>query len=334
MTIINPNTTNQTLDNIRRALSDQGRHIIATHIRPDADAACSVTALIEALPEEADIRVLNLAEVSNTASRCGILFPTRATEYYPQEDDSSATLWVLDCSTWDRVAGTVGEYHRSVVIDHHPETDDDIIANDMVKDTKASSTGELILDMLISGMGEVNDLGVCAATRAIIGDTGNLTLPNVTSRTLYVLSWARSQLSDINWNAMQWNFRERSLEAMQAQAKAILNAHQLEDVAFVASSENVLPEARAGLANQLLDIPGVRFSFTVLPDSAGQPYWRCAVRCSPEVSGAAKDVASAFGGGGHACASGCSFSWSEYPTADAAAGAIIRNYWQSLADPE
>jgi len=132
-------------------ISDAGRIVLTTHVRPDCDAVGSqlaMQAILEALGKEATIvnafdlpRNLAFLDADGRLNRLERDVPAAAIEQYD-------LLLILDTTAWAQL-GAMAEVVRTTrvakaVLDHHVSGDD--LGAELFKDTSAEATGRLVVE--------------------------------------------------------------------------------------------------------------------------------------------------------------------------------------------
>ena len=175
---------------VKRAVQRNSKFLFCTHRDPDADGVGSEMALSCALEELGkEVVILN---PDSLPAILRFMDPQGKVQGFDRLDpaesvkrlDEAEVIFFLDAGQWQRLqpmGELVAERAGKVIcIDHHPA--DEKLTPDSVVDEKASSTGELIYDLL-------NDLGHPLNERiafylycALVKDTGSFRFENTTTR--------------------------------------------------------------------------------------------------------------------------------------------------------
>lgn len=174
---------------IIKALTENQRFIITSHLNPDCDALGSELALAYHLMNLGkDVSILNADPVIPDYQ---FLDPDRLIKHFSTEQHTplisqAEVIVVLDTSGgWDRL-GRVGEICShfqiiSICIDHHPHNQP--FTDMAVIDTHVIATGELIFDFIMAMQGQFTALMAQALYAAILTDSGSFRFPKTSPRT-------------------------------------------------------------------------------------------------------------------------------------------------------
>lgn len=169
-------------------LADKKRILITTHVNPDGDALGSEIALAHYLNEcGKQIHVINsdpLASFFEFLTR-----DVRIEQFQRQEHlqliDSCDGCLVVDVSDWKRLGDIGAALRESAIpvacIDHHLQGGK--MGDVYVIDEKASCTGELVYDLLLSAKATFTQSIVDAIYTCILTDTGSFKFSNTTATT-------------------------------------------------------------------------------------------------------------------------------------------------------
>jgi phosphoesterase RecJ-like protein len=294
------------LRGVIQALEDSRRVLICSHVEPDGDSIGSQLALAEFLDSLGkEARIVNQDPVP---SRYRFLDPQRRIQNDLPSGFQPDTAVILDCSNQERL-GEIGELVGAdmviVTIDHHraePRPDDPAYV-----DLQASSTGELLIDIIR----EMNvPIGPQQADRlyaAIFTDTGGFRFPNTTGKSLA----AAAELA--RWGARPGLiaakiYEERSLASLKLLGCALGKLSVLENgrVTMVSLGLDDLEqcEADSGEAEGIVDvlITVRKAQIGVLTREMPSGVIKVNLRTRGGVK--ANKIAEALGGGGHANAAG------------------------------
>ena len=222
--------------------------------------------------------------------------------------DGADLVVVLDTGEYSRI-GKVEPMTRglpTVVIDHHPMGDNPIRGLSL-RDTTASSTGELIYDLIESAEGpwsKTSDLGVYVA---VVSDTGSFRFGNTNPHSLRIA--AELVHRGVNpgriYRRLFGSYHQTRLQLLQS-SLATLGLDEAHKVAWMAVSERsydalgATPEDLEGFVDYPRFIAGIEVGILFRKVS------RNAVKVSLRSNGLVNvnTVARKFGGGGHNQASG------------------------------
>lgn len=162
--------------------------LIFRHVNPDLDALNSAYALEQYIKDNHSCNVTLVNE--DNIEECAKI--------------KGAVKIVLDSSTLDRVVGSELVDNETFKIDHHPVMADEDFVEYSYVDTNASSTSEIIYNLIKIMGGNIEVDTLAYIYKGIYGDTGRLkfsTKPS-TYRTLYEMtqepSYVSGMFEDIN----------------------------------------------------------------------------------------------------------------------------------------
>jgi len=171
------------LRGVIQALEDSRQVLICSHIEPDGDSIGSQLALAELLDSLGkEVRIVNRDPVPD---RYRFLDTgDRIQDHLPPEFQPD-TVVILDCSNRERlgrIGGLISDGMVAVTIDHHrsdPGPEDPAYI-----DLQASSTGELIIDIIREMDVPIDSRQAERLYTAIFSDTGGFRFPNTTAKSL------------------------------------------------------------------------------------------------------------------------------------------------------
>jgi bifunctional oligoribonuclease and PAP phosphatase NrnA len=204
----------------------------------------------------------------------------------------------------------IPEKSKVIKIDHHPAEDDFAVIN--MADTKASSTTQLVYEIMdMSGMqigiGEAN-----AIFTGIVYDTGRFSFSNTTARDMFICS----RLIDIGVSPSDISeriFFSSSFKSLQTIGTGLANMESYLDgeVIVIYLSFNEMNNNHSGeveeLANYSVAIRGGKVGIFMREAKPG--FHKVSFRSKSDVD--VNKVAKVFGGGGHIRAAGCRFEASK-----------------------
>jgi bifunctional oligoribonuclease and PAP phosphatase NrnA len=181
---------------VKRAIQQNERFLLCTHRDPDADGVGAELALYRALemmgkkpvilnPDSLP-KILRFMDPEGLVTGFDSLEATEAKRLL----DEAQTIFFLDANEWTRLAELGVEVEarsgKVLTIDHHPiETS---LTPGSVAKEEASSTGELIYDLLSEIERPIDDRIAYCLYCAIVKDTGCFRFENTNSRVLKIAS--------------------------------------------------------------------------------------------------------------------------------------------------
>jgi phosphoesterase RecJ-like protein len=299
--------TNNTLEQIGRALHEYQRFAVLSHVRPDGDALGSQLALALSLKQLGkDVRVWNengMLEKYSFVPRANLLTKPPVT---PEDFDVAIAL---DTAIQNRL-GTAFQTIRSakvwINIDHHQSNPGygDIV----FVDPDSPATGQILFELIKS---QHLPLDVEVAENlyvAIATDTGSFQYPNTTARTFEIAAELVRVGVDVGRVSQQVyeNYPRRRVELL----RELLGTMRFDANGRVASFSlnqkmakqlGVIPEDNEGLIDHLRAIRGVIVAAFFEELAEGKV--RVSMRSkSDDVD--VSEICEKFGGGGHKLAAG------------------------------
>ncbi len=291
--------------NLLDECKDAKRIGISGHIRPDGDCVCACLSMCMYLR-----KCLPKAQVKVFLEKPADIF--RELKGFDEIDSEFGdeepfdVFFVMDCGA-DRI-GDAEKYFRDakkkINIDHHVTNKGCEGLNHIVPDVGA--TCELIYDMIDPGMLD-RDLAM-ALYVGIIHDTGIFQYSNTTPATMERGAKLISYGFDFP-RLIQETFYQKSYIQSNIMGRALLESIRFMDGRCVVSCVDrktmqfydAEPDDLDGIVNQLRNIRGV--DCAIFMYQTGVLEYKVSLRTSESVDAA--EVASFFGGGGHARAAGC-----------------------------
>lgn len=298
------------LKEIAEVLKSSESILICGHTFPDGDCIGSTAALGLALKEIGKKVVM----ASSGSIPETLLFLPGVNDFCVNcmPEEKFDTMVVLDCSDSERLGlykHFLNQVANLVCIDHHVSARGFDGYNYI--DPQSSATGEIIIDLLdLMGITIIQDMAVCLYT-AIVTDTGSFRYEKTTSDTLRKaakLIDTGIDIAFINTNL----FEENPLPSIQILGAA-LNSLKLSHcgrIAWMVIDKMMLEiysannEHTEGIVNVARSIKGVKVS--ILFKEVEQDRYKISFRSKGQIN--VDSLASRFGGGGHAKASGCMLS--------------------------
>jgi phosphoesterase RecJ-like protein len=297
-----------TFEQIRHTLDAATRIIVASHVRPDADAygSCIAMALhLKALGK--DVTVWNeegMTEKFRYLPDCDLVSAPPAHE----KRDFDVFL-ALDTSTKERlgrVLGSTGNVATWINIDHH--VSNHRYGNLNYIDDTAPATGQILYDYFAAAGTGITSAMADNLYAAISTDTGSFQYDKTSPHTFRLIADLVEKGVDVPEisRKMYDSYPRRRLELL----KALLNSARFDCddrvASFSLSLETgkklaVLPEDNEGLIDHLRAVEGVQVAvfFEELPENKVRVSMR-----SKEPRFDVCKICSMFGGGGHAQAAG------------------------------
>lgn len=278
---------------------------VVSHINPDGDNLGSLLGLGLSLKSlDKEVYMIKADFIPND-----YIFLNGIEELKTFDGKTLDLLFVLDCSDKNRLGLNQNLFDLStkvVNIDHHISN---TIFGDMnFVDNSVSSTGELIYD-IIKGLTLPMDKDIAENLYvAISSDTGRFSYENVSSKTHEVIA----DLYDYSIDAYKLNkklYQSRSLDRTKLFIEAIsnVNFYNNSSIAIVKVTQKMLRKTNAkmedteGIVEFLRDTDSVEAAF--LLKELSEHEIKVSLRTKSNVD--ANMICSAFGGGGHTRASGC-----------------------------
>ena len=282
---------------------------IVAHYNPDADAYGSSLGLLHALRAAGK----TVCCINETALETRYAFLPGSQEIGQSLPPGNwKHLVVLDCGAYarvgDRLTKQLPKFESTINIDHH-------VSNDQFGDifhvaASASSTSEIVFEILRSGAFAVNSESANCLLAGIFGDTGSFRYSATSARTFEVAAALVGAGASASFVAGQL-FSRQPLAAVKLQSMALagMQLHAGGKVAEVQVDRAMCQSAGASvedsedLAERARDIDGVVVAVSIRehPD-----VWRISLR-SKDQRCDVSTLAQSFGGGGHRMAA--AFRW-------------------------
>jgi len=181
---------------IKRAIQQNSRFLLCTHRDPDADGIGSELALYTALTRMGKTAVIlnpdSLPRILEFMDPEGVIrgFDSMSLEQSRRLLDEAEVIFFLDSAAWNRLQPMTEEVSaragKLLCIDHHPE--DEPLTRGSVVNEKASSTGELIYELLAE-LGHPLDKRIAYWLYcAIVKDTGSFRFENTNPKVFKLAS--------------------------------------------------------------------------------------------------------------------------------------------------
>jgi phosphoesterase RecJ-like protein len=295
--------------------------IITTHVNPDGDGLGSEVALAQYLRQKnKTVKILNSSPFPEMYN---FLDPNQDVEIYEEKKhieivSNADAVFILDISDWERLR-ELGKFIKSsrlykLCIDHHPAekpfADDDIIY------PKASSTGELIYDLL-KGLDAKFNMRISEAIyTAILTDTGGFRFNNTTGRVHRIAAELLEKGIDPHKIYQQvYENQTRTRVKLMAEVLGSLQFAYDNQLAWMFITQQMLKDANAtlkdtdGFSDFPRSIQGVEVALLFIELEDGRV--KISFRSKGKI--VINELAKYYSGGGHAFASGATVE-GELPT--------------------
>lgn len=296
------------MENLFQLIKEYDQIVIARHKHPDLDAYGTQFGLYHALKKAYPQKKIYVVGDSNNLNFFGKL-----TDLSIEQRKVSLVI-ILDTvasQLLDEVDYTY--YDKLVLIDHH-RNDPDIDYDLYIKDVNASSTAELVADLLIKENIDLNQESARAFYMGIIGDTGRFRFDSTSAKTFEVASHLMTygiDLQSIHNLIYLDNLKDKKIKSIffdSVQTTPMNVAYRKNTKEFLNKYELDSHFVSRGLVGQMSGIREIPIwaNFTYDTDNGDI---KCELRSReyPVLS-----VAKKYGGGGHLKACGCSVkTWEE-----------------------
>ena len=294
------------MDQVLKAIEQRDAFLLTSHARPDGDAVGSLLALYQALTQ---LKKKTQVIMSDPVPLIYTSLPCAAVIDHEQQvpDDAPQTVIILECDGVQRTRLKGLEERFLINIDHHASGRDFGHVNWI--DRNACAVAEMVFRLSRAAGAKITpDIATCLYT-AVLTDTGSFCFIGTNDRTFELaLELVRSgaKPSDV----AQHVYFSNPASKMRLLGAALSNLHRDGALAYMHLSlgemekSGGLEEDCEGIVNYALGIEGVEVAlfFRELKDGR----YRVSLRSKGQVNVGV--IAEQFGGGGHACASGCAVS--------------------------
>ncbi|MDA3931442.1 MAG: bifunctional oligoribonuclease/PAP phosphatase NrnA [Tenericutes bacterium] len=282
--------------------------IVARHKNPDLDAYGSQFGLYYALKEKYKDKNIYIVGDTNNLN------------YFGDFDDVSldtrkeSLVIILDTVAKQMLREIDYTYYKELVLVDHHRNDPDIEHDIYIKDINASSTAEIVADMLLKENVGINRESAKSLYMGIIGDTGRFRFSSTTSKTFMIASKLMESginLQEIHDLVYLETFEDKKIKSIFFESVELTK----QNVAYRKNKKEFLEKynlkshyvsrALVGQMAGIKEIP-IWVNFTYDPEEENI---KCELRSRDyEVL----KVAKKYGGGGHLRACGCSINtWEE-----------------------
>lgn len=304
--------TKQEIEKIGEVIERYQRFVLTTHVNSDGDGIGSEVALAAYLKQrKKEVKILNSNRTPfnlrflDPADEIEMFDVARHVEYVTSAD----VLFILDISDWKRLR-ELGELVRpmgitKVCIDHHlcdkPFSDLDAIHSD------ASSTGEVMFDLL-KGLGAKMNMRICEAIyTAILTDTGSFRFTNTSAKVHQIAAELHENKVDAH-RIYQEIYENESVARIRLLSRVLgsMGTYYEGQLATLFVSQKMLAETDSTLKDieGFSDIPrtisGVEVAILFVEQPGGAV--KISFRSKGKIS--INALARQYDGGGHAFASG------------------------------
>jgi len=274
--------------------------VIARHIGPDPDAIASQMALRDSIrltfPEK---KVLAVGVGVSKFKSYGLL------DKMEYEDLSNPLLITVDVPNMHRIDGIEGLNYKEILkIDHHPKEDIPAVVD--WTDVEASSTCQMIAELLLNTKLQINDKIASNLFLGIVSDSDRFVLKNTTSKAFRITADLIESVN-LDFTPLYDILYRRSMDEIRFQAYIANNLTITENnFAFIELSSDVIREFNVDSATASNMINNFNFINELLVwifisyDEKNDIY-KINIRSRGPVI---NTIASKFNGGGHKFASG------------------------------
>ncbi len=299
---------------VKKIFEKNSNFILTTHVNSDGDGLGAELALYHYLLSIGkQVRIINPTPVSENY---GFLFEENECETFDNTTHVEAIktcdyVIVLDVAGWKRIGGLapiIQKYNVPLLcIDHHPYSES--MSKEMVIIDSASSTGELMYDLITSCGGVLTYPIALGVYTSFVNDTGNFRYSNTSAKvheiTSHLLEFGIRP--DIIYSAM-YEFHTASKLKFLGEVLSNLDFRKGGEILTIIVTKKMMK--RHGLeewqTEGLIDYPRIVKNGRIIA-------FACERKNELKVSLRARDsrvnvniIASQFGGGGHRYASGIS----------------------------
>ena len=308
-----PQTTTSDLGAVAAALRQHDRFLVTTHENPDGDALGSLVAATLMLEELGKDAVMYLYGDVSIPTEYQFMELGRLTRMLP-DDAAERVLVAVDCANEDRIGhdlGLVRDAPLTIDIDHHHDNTRFGDVNLIV--SGASSTGEVLRDVL-------QELGVDLTPEiaealyiALVTDTGRFQYANTTPKALRLAAELVDAGADVH-SIFQQVYESVQFQKLKLLARALERAQVYEGGRIVVSyllrtdfSELGAPDPYSeGIIDYLRAVEGADMAVLIRePPRLSGPERRISLRASTDELDVSA-IARKSGGGGHRQAAGFS----------------------------
>ena len=294
-------------------ISDNDNFLLSAHVNADGDAVASVLAVSMLLDfyNKNYFMVFNDQQIDSRFNY--IKNFDKIVNYKESLNLPIESAIICDVPGLHRLGDVeklIPKKSKMIKIDHHPVEDEFAVIN--MVDTEASSTTQLVYEILdLSGM-NVGVEDAKAIYTGIVYDTGRFSFSNTTARDMYICS-KLIELGVSPSDIINQIFFENSFDSLRTIGTGLANMESYLDgaVTVIYLSFNEMNNNHSGeveeLANYSVAIRGGKVGLFMREAKPGFHKVSFRSKCHVDVN----KVAKAFGGGGHVRAAGCKFEASK-----------------------
>lgn len=293
------------LDEVLRHINGRTRFLLTSHARPDGDAIGSALAccqILSAMGKQCDVVMRDgVPRIYQP-----LPFADRVIQTDRVNGDYEAAI-LLECDSLHRTRLDGLENKFLISIDHHVSGRPFAHVNWI--DPTAVATAEMVYKLAQhAGVRMSPEISTCLYT-ALLTDTGSFMFEGVNEHTFTLARELVLAGANPAYCARNVYFGH-STAKMRLLGAALSNLHREGPLAWIWITREQMDRVNAkeedceGLVNYALSIQDVEVAIFFREQRDGR--WRVSLRSKGKLNVAA--VAESFGGGGHACASGCSLN--------------------------
>src|SRR5215211_2413250 len=291
-----PQTTTNDLTAVAEALRDNDRFLLITHENPDGDALGSILAAklaLDALGKDSVMFIPGRAPLPAEYK----FMPLEDLRRELPEDTGERVLFALDCANESRLGdgqAALESARLSLNVDHHHDNTRFGDVNVVVAD--ASSTGEIVRDLVTELGLELTPELAGAIYVALVTDTGRFQYANTTPKALRLAAELVEAGADVH-RVFQSVYETVQLAKVKLLARALERAEVYEGGGVVVSYllKTDFAEVGAELAALIRE-----------PPAPGRPARRVSLRSSSDELDVSAIARASGDGGGHRQAAGFS----------------------------
>ncbi|KUO52278.1 MAG: hypothetical protein APF76_04380 [Desulfitibacter sp. BRH_c19] len=300
------------LSEVKQAIINSSELVIVSHEYPDGDSIGSSIALSKGL--------LKLGKVVKTIIDSDVprdyQFLAGAKDFRKPKDievHSDSTVIFLDCADETRAGALIDSYREkcllSINIDHH--TGNTNFADVNYIDVKASSTGEIIYDLLDLLGVEIDEDIANALYISMVTDTGSFRFDNTTAKTFAISSHLIKV--GVNLSAIRINLWENKTYNSINLLVDVLSTMKFacnRKVAYITVTREIMERWKGnhGELESFVSYPksvqGIEVAMIFKEINMNEI--KVSFRAKNNID--VQSIASAFGGGGHKKAAGCTIN--------------------------
>jgi phosphoesterase RecJ-like protein len=307
-----PQTTASDLAAAADAIREHDRYVLTTHENPDGDALGSLLAMNLALEQLGKDTIMVLHGDAPLPVEYGFMPLGNLQRRWP-EDVAERVLIAVDCANESRIADpeVLGRVPLSIDVDHHHDNTRFGLINLVVAD--ASSTGEVLRDLVRELEVELTPDIAEALYIALVTDTGRFQYTNTTPKALRLAAELVEAGADVH-RVFQGVYESVQFAKLKLLARALERAQVFEGGRIVVSyllrtdfTEVGAPEAYSeGIIDPLRSVEGADMAVLIRePPRQDGPARRVSLRASIDELDVSA-IARKSGGGGHRQAAGFS----------------------------